>query len=79
MDPLQFWPRNPYTTNALRYTGRFQVKNAVQARQICKYVAVILQYVKRFVVSEDDKAIVPIEQVSVVTTVLWFVLGLGLY
>ena len=51
---LQFWPRNPYTTTSLRYTGRFEVKYAVQARQMrkthpdCRYVAVILQYMKRF-------------------------------
>ena len=33
---LQFWPRNPYASNAFRYTGRFQVKYAVQARQMRK-------------------------------------------
>lgn len=48
---LQFWPKNPYSTAALRYTGRFQVKYAVQACQMrrshpdSKYVAVMLQYV----------------------------------
>lgn len=72
---LQFWPKNPYSSGALRYTGRFQVKYAVQARQMrkshpdSKYVAVILQYVKSFAVqyrnhvlllSVDDKAIVPV-------------------
>ena len=72
---LQFWPRNPYASNAIRYTGRFQVKFAVQAHQMRKshpdarYVAVILQYVKHFAVafkqhtlllSVDDKAIVPV-------------------
>jgi hypothetical protein len=72
---LQFWPQNPYAKNALRYTGRFQVKYAVQARQMrhthpdARYVAVVLQYVKRFAVkfkdivclfSVDDKAIVPV-------------------
>ena len=59
----------------MRYTGRFQVKYAVQARQMRKshpdsrYVAVILQYMKHFVIrfkdatlllSVDDKAIVPV-------------------
>ena len=29
---LQFWPRNSYSSSALRYTGRFQVKYSVQAR-----------------------------------------------
>ena len=72
---LQFWPRNPYTTTSLRYTGRFEMKYAVQARQMrkthpdCRCVAVILQYMKRFTVSfiehtlllsVDDKAIVPV-------------------
>ena len=33
---LQFWPKNPYATNALRYTGHFQVKYAVQACQMRK-------------------------------------------
>ena len=33
---LQFWPRNPYSHSALRYTGRFQVKYAVQACQMRK-------------------------------------------
>lgn len=72
---LQFWPRNPYARSSLRYTGRFQVKYAVQARQMRKshpdgrYVAVILRYIKQFTVSfteytlllsVDDKAIVPV-------------------
>ena len=72
---LQFWPKNPYSSSALRYTGRFQVKYSVQARQMrkshpdSKYVAVTLQYVKNFAVkykshalllSVDDKAIVPV-------------------
>ena len=29
---LQFTPQNPYTTQALRYTGRFPVKYMVQRR-----------------------------------------------
>ena len=69
---LQFWPKNPYSSSALRYTGRFEVKYSVQSRQMrkshpdSKYVAVILQYVKNFAVryrshvlmlSVDDKAL----------------------
>lgn len=72
---LQFLPCNPYTATALRYTGKFNVKYAVQCRQLrhehpdSKYVAVILRYAKEFAVlhseymlmiSVDDKAIVPI-------------------
>ena len=72
---LQFWPRNPYASSALRYTGRFDVKFAVQCRQLrrehpdSKYVAVILHYAKEFAVrhsdvtlmiSVDDKAIIPV-------------------
>ena len=72
---LQFWPRNPYAATALRYTGRFDVKYAVQCRQLrrehpdSKYVAVILRYAKEFAVhhaectlmiSVDDKAIIPV-------------------
>ena len=59
----------------MRYTGRFQVKYAVQVRQLCKehpdarYVGNILKYVKEFAVlhkplicmlSVDDKVIVPV-------------------
>lgn len=33
---LQFWPRNPYATSALRYTGKFKVKYAVQSHQMRK-------------------------------------------
>ena len=76
---LQFWPRNPYANSALRYTGKFKVKYAVQSRQMRKshpdsrYVAVLLQYVKFFAVSMqaytllfsvDDKAIVPVGEPS---------------
>ena len=72
---LLFWPKNPYVNNALRYTGQFNVKYAVQARKMRKshpdarYVAVILQYVKHFaasltehiiMLSFDDKAIIPV-------------------
>ena len=49
---LQFWPSNPYSDAALRYTGRFQVKYGVQIRQMRKdhpdarHVGNILKYVK---------------------------------
>lgn len=72
---LQFAPRNPYSSNSLRYTGRFDGKFAVQIRQLCKshpdskYVMVLLKYVKKYavnfsryvtLVSIDDKAIIPV-------------------
>lgn len=72
---LQFWPANPYTDRAIRYTGRFQVKFGVQIRQLRKdhadrhYVSALLKYVRHFSVlmrpyltymSVDDKAIVPV-------------------
>ncbi len=49
---LQFWPRNPYASTALKYTGSFNVRYAVQSRQLrhehpdSKYVAVVLRYAK---------------------------------
>lgn len=72
---LQFWPCKQYTAMALRYTGRFRVKFAVQVRQLHRdhqdshYVSALLQYVKSFAVrfcshclyvSVDDKAVVPV-------------------
>ena len=70
---LQFWPRNPYAATALWYTGRFDVKYAVQCRQLrqehpdSKYVAVILRYAKcavhaecTLMISVDDKAVIPV-------------------
>ena len=72
---LQFWPRNPYSSSALHYTGRFDIKYCVQSRQLRKghpdthYVSVLLQYVKAFAVqyqditqmiSVDDKCVVPV-------------------
>ncbi|SMN01555.1 hypothetical protein SPONL_2127 [uncultured Candidatus Thioglobus sp.] len=71
----QFWPRNPYSSSALRYTGKFDVKFGIQCRQMRKshsdahYVNALLQYAKGFCVkfrdfcqyvSADDKAIIPI-------------------
>ena len=72
---LQFAPRNPYSSNSLRYTGRFDVKFAVQICQLrkshpdSKYVMVLLKYAKEYavnfsqhvtLVSVDDKAIIPV-------------------
>ena len=71
----QFWPKNPFSTSALRHTGRFRVKFGVQIRQMRKdhpdarYVSVLLKYLKEFAVlnsqytvyvSADDKAIIPV-------------------
>ena len=72
---LHFCPCKQYTAVALKYTGRFRVKFAVQVRQLHKvhqdshYVSALLKYVKSFAVrfcsyclyvSVDDKAIVPV-------------------
>ena len=72
---LQFWLRNPYGHAALRHTGRFNVKHAVQIRQLrkdhtdSKYCSVILKYARQFAclhrdvityMSVDDKAIIPV-------------------
>ena len=72
---LQFWPKNPFGHSALRHTGRFNVKFAVQIRQLrkdhpdAKYCRVILKYARHFAclhravttyMSVDDKAIVPV-------------------
>ena len=72
---LQFWPQNPYSTSALRHTGRLNLKFGVQVRQLrhahvdSKYVSMILRYLKEFAVearsfvnyvSIDDKAVIPI-------------------
>ena len=69
---LQFAPRNPYSSNSLRHTGRFDVTFAVQIRQLhknhpdSKCVMVLLKYAKEFAVNfaqhvmlacVDDKAI----------------------
>ena len=51
---LQFWPANPYTERAIRYTGLFNVMFGIQVRQLRKehsdshYVNSLLQYVKHF-------------------------------
>ena len=57
---LQFLPHNPYSVVALRHTGRFDVKYAVQCRQLhkehpdVKYVAVILRYAKEFALKHRE-------------------------
>ena len=71
----QFWPMNPYSSSALRHTGRFSIKFGIQIRHMRKdhvdanYVNALLQYVKKFCVqlrdhvmyiSADDKAIIPV-------------------
>ena len=76
---LQFWPSNVYTEQALRYTGRFNVKFGVQIRQLRKdhpdrhYVSALLKYARSFavqyrnstlLVSVDDKCIVPVGEPS---------------
>ena len=72
---LQFWPTNAYAATALKYTGRYNVRYAIQQRQIRAqhpdqhYCAFQYHLLKHFAVlhreyveflSEDDKAIVPI-------------------
>ena len=72
---LQFWPKNPFCSSALRHTGRFDVKFSVQIRQLrkdhpdAKYCSIILKYARNFAclhsdivtyMSVDDKAIVPV-------------------
>ncbi len=53
---LQLAPRNPYSSNSLRNTGKFDVMFAVQIRQLrkshpdSKYVMVLLKYVKEYAV-----------------------------
>ncbi len=76
---LQFAPRNPYSSNSLRHTGRFDVKFAVQIRQLrkshpdLKNVMVLLKHAKEYAVrfsqhttlaSVDDKAIIPVREPS---------------
>ena len=46
---LQFLPRNPYEITALRYTGKFNVKYAVQCRQL-RHEHQILCYAKEFAI-----------------------------
>ena len=72
---LQFWPSNPYTSTAVKYSGRYQVKYAVQQRLLrvqhedSRYCANQFGNLKTFAVhmkdftvflSDDDKAIIPV-------------------
>lgn len=72
---LQFWPSNQTTNRALHHTGRFQVRFAIQHRQLrqehidSKFAQWQYQLMKHFVILNrdncslfclDDKAIVPI-------------------
>ena len=56
----QFWPNNPYSTAALRHTGRINLKFGVQIRLLhhehvdSKYVSVLLQYLKELCIQERD-------------------------
>ena len=76
---LQFTPCNPYTKSALKHTGRFPIKFAVQARQMrnehvdSKYGYTIFKYLKEFCVQHrentklffvDDKAVIPVGEPS---------------
>ena len=53
---LQFSPCNPYTSNSIRHTGRFEIKYAVQRRQLrrshpdSKYVMTLQKYAKEYAV-----------------------------
>ena len=72
---VQFAPQNPYASTALRHPGKFEIKFAVQRRQLrkehpdSKYVMILVKYVKEYAVqfrnqvvliSVDDKATIPI-------------------
>jgi hypothetical protein len=71
----QFWPSNPYITTSMKYTGRFNVKYAVQRRLLrsqhedAQYAGWMFHLSKEFAVKyrthveyicEDDKSIVPV-------------------
>lgn len=72
---LQFSPKNPYSKNALKYSGRFPIKFLVQRRQMrsehsdSKYGFIQYKYGKQFAVKyrencimvcADDKAVIPV-------------------
>lgn len=72
---LQFWPTNPTTAAAIHYTGRFNIKYQVQARQLRKdhpdahYCACLFRYLREFAIlyrshvcfiAADDKHKIPI-------------------
>ena len=53
---LQFWSQNPYSTSALRHTGRLNFKFGVQVHLLrhihvdARYMSMILRYLKEFCV-----------------------------
>jgi hypothetical protein len=72
---LQFWLTNHTAAAAMHYTGRFNIKYQVQARQLCKdhpdahYCACLFRYLREFAIlyrnhvcfiAADDKHKVPI-------------------
>ena len=76
---LQFWPTNPTSRRAMQHTGRFNVKFAIQSRQIrgshedCHFAQYQLLLLKQFAVQWrdyagffwlDDKAIVPVGELD---------------
>ena len=75
MDSATVCPSESYASTALRHTGKFEIKFAVQRRQLrkehpdSKYVMILVKYVKEYAVqfrnwvvliSVDDKATIPI-------------------
>ena len=77
---LQFMPSNPLHKTSLHYTGRFNVKYRVQARQArvhhqdTRFVAMQFRYLKQFCVKFrdfttfvclDDKAVIPVGEPGV--------------
>ena len=80
---LQFWPTNPTTAAAMHYTGRFNIKYQVQARQLRKdhpdahYCACLFWYMREFAIlyhdyvcfiAADDKHKIPIGEGVVTST-----------
>jgi hypothetical protein len=72
---FQFWPTNPTTAVAIHYTGQFNIKYQVQARQLRKdhpdahYCACLFRYLREFAIlyrshvcfiAADDKHKIPI-------------------
>ncbi|EXX65811.1 hypothetical protein RirG_129730 [Rhizophagus irregularis DAOM 197198w] len=74
---FQFWPTNPTSTRAMHYTGQFNIKYQIQARQLRKnhpdahYCACLFHYLREFAIlyhnyicfiAADDKHKVPIRE-----------------
>jgi hypothetical protein len=57
---LQFWPTNPTSIRAMHYTGRFNIKYQIQARQLRKnhpdahYCACLFHYLREFAIVYRD-------------------------